>query len=265
MFALGTKYDGPPSFYKEPNFSKLPYVPNAQAFAQEIFVQLDQQQKAIIKDVYSLSQRINNSTVFGPNLVKKLVDPTKMTSPIEMMAFALLGKVPDRDSMIKAGYLLIDKLLDAKRQKWATDYQYYGYDPPPSPHWHRIEFQLERALWAVWIAQQNLKTRVNIDGDWGWVSSSNSYTLVGASGDIFARSGGFASLIKDSPIVVRLFEVNAPVMHMLSGSTWSHRVDCDGQLDRLTEWAQKIDLSVVQEELKGVKRTLGTVSQIWQN
>ena len=263
MSALGTKYDGPPFNYKELDLTSLPYKPNANDFAQKIYEELDRQRKSVMRYFNGLTQNINNSRVFGGDVVKKLLDMKETMNSIEKAVLHTRGKQPDTKAMIQAGQILIDSLLDEVRKKWVDAYYYYEYDPSPNPPWGMIKQRLERYLWKLWIQQQKFRIRVNEGMDPGW-RASDSYTLVGASGSILAPSGGFASRRQDNPIVVRLFDLNAPVMDLLMhGSTWSHHAECQSQLDKLNKWATQLDTADAHASLEGVKRPWRTVSKIW--
>jgi hypothetical protein len=263
LLALGTQYDGPPSTYRELDLASLPYSPNAKEFGHKLFVELDQQQAAIASYINGVSQSVFRSRVFGDNLVKRLVQTSEALNAVGKLISEKLGRKPDKNTLIEAGQLWIDSVFDDKRKKWADQYYFYGYDPSPKPNWEMIRRRLERYLWKLWIQQQHFRIRVNVGQDPGWIRASDTYSLIGASGSILERTGGIGSWIKDNPIVTRLYDLNAPVMDLTTGATWSHRSECQSQLDKLKTWAEQLDGADLQKEIDGIKRPFRTVSKIW--
>src|SRR5262249_10551985 len=146
------------------------------------------------------------------------------------------------NDQLLTGQKMINDLIQQNRETWVNDCVYYGNDPP-KPDWPRIKKELERQLWVVWIIHQHFHLE----------EMSGIHVVLGASGATLNTTGGFASEIKDSPIVTRLFEeFNAPVSEMImNGSPNSQE-----QVDTLNNWARNQDQTRLNKELAGTRRKL---------
>lgn len=241
---LAGEHFNPSDGYREPNPNNVIYAPNAATFGQKIYVEADVQQTFVTKTINRIAQNINNSPTFGQALVARVLKRFPQCTR--------LGRV----GIVNAGHALVNELFDMYRQNWAAQWYYYGYDPPSQPRWSNIRRHFERQIWAVWILQQHFSVqKMNV---------LNSYYINGASGPVLETSGGFGSLIKDSPIVTRLFEAfNVPVSDMILNGPPHSEDGCQAQIDKINKWAINEDQTVLRGELDGKKRVLGPVDQIW--
>jgi len=88
--------------------------------------------------------------------------------------------------------------------------------------------------------------------------------MTGASGPVLNQTGGFGSAIKDSAIARRLFEdFSAPLMNiMLKGSPVTQN-EVEEQIEKLNYWAYNQGSTWLDSQLKGKRRELKPVDQIW--
>jgi hypothetical protein len=232
----------PPFGFEPLNPKKAAYAPDAKTFAHEIYVEVDRQQKAVKQIVNHFKEKLNGSSEAGGQIVDKVLKENKQL------------KNPDLKAIMNAGRKFLDGLFDTYRNQWATEWYFYAYDPP-QPRWSKVRRNLEGQIWAVWVVQQDFAVAA-MGGD--------LYRIAGASGRL-EGSGGFASTIKESPIVTHLFEdFNAPITDMLlKGDTWDTVQECREQILKLNKWAADMDQTVLRGELQGKKRTLKASGQMW--
>jgi hypothetical protein len=227
--------------------------PDMNRFGYNLNLEIKKQKDAVKAVIDSTIENINRSTTFSSSISKKL----KTLNPhLERMSYP---------NIIGAGHDFINSIFEEQRKKWAASYFFYGYNPPPNTNWARVQSQLEKMLWAVWVAQQNFgPARAMPQGGAFGMALADLYYLKGAQGNLLGTTGGIASTIKDSPITLRLFErFNAPVQDILLNGPPTTYATCTAQADKLRIWANTVDTNEIRSMLKGVKRDLGTVDKIF--
>jgi hypothetical protein len=231
--------------YVAPNSDRIAKTPSEGEFAQTLYTEVDGQRKQITKAIKAVAQNINNSTTFGYAMWKLLLkkNPRCPSLPLQQA--------------MTAGRECLNELVGRLRQELADRYIYYGQDPP-QPKWMYVYSQLEKRLWAIWIVEQHLHAKtIDIMGGIGFI--------VGKSGAVFSETGGIASSYKDSPIVQRLFDRNAPVQQILLKGQPATVQDSKSQIDALEHWAKQVlNSGPLSEMLQGTKRKLSPVNQLFR-
>lgn len=184
----GEKLKPPP--FKGPNPQEVANAPDANIFANNLFRQVDAQRKQAVDTIVGTAQDINSSVTLGAAIVKRLQKENPRFDCLSVEAQKL------------AGQKLINDALNIERRKWADKWLFYGSDPP-QPNWFKVKYELERQIWAVWVAQQNFHIEIIPDAD-ALIPGSIRNVIVGASGRVLEHTGGFAKLIEDSVIATRL-------------------------------------------------------------
>lgn len=226
--------------------------PDMNRFGYNLNLEIKKQKDAVKAVIDSTIENINRSTTFSTSISTKL----KTLNPhLERMSYP---------GIIGAGHNFINSIFEEQRKKWAASYFFYGYNPPPNTNWARVQSQLEKMLWSIWVAQQNFgPARIMQGGPFG-KTLGDLYYLKGAQGNLLGTTGGFGSTIKDSPITLKLFErFNAPVQDIILNGPPATYSACTAQADKLRNWANTVDTNEIRSMLKGVKRDLGAVDKIF--
>ncbi|MBR0856899.1 hypothetical protein [Bradyrhizobium liaoningense] len=229
--------------------------PDMKRFGFNLHQEIRKQKDSVRKIIDSTIENINRSTTFSSSISKKLKE---IRHGIERMPYP---------TIIGIGHDFINSIFEVQRKKWAGSYFFYGFDPP-KPNWVRVQSQLEKMIWAIWVAQQNFRATRVMQQKTGPFSISlpDLYCLQGAQGNLLSTTGGFGSGIKDSPITVRLFErCNAPVQQILLKGPPATYAACAEQADKLRIWANTVDTNELRSMLKGVRRDPGPVDRVFSD
>jgi hypothetical protein len=231
---------GPP--YQPMNGERVLFAATPRDFTRNVYAEVQAQQKQAQDTIDRLIEKINNTTSsFGEGIVKNLQKNPRFNSL----------RTPDQQQ--QAGYDLINSGFTVVRQTWGIQWHFYGNDPP-KPYWDRVTWEFEKQLWAVWVLQQHFRLGLRA------VVAENGPRpgVIGATGQVLYPTGGALSWVTDSPITMRLYELNAPVKQILD-----REVGTQAQVDLLNNWATNLQPLWLRVFLNGVPRTLQPVNQMF--